>query len=119
NTNRPRARPPASAFQTRPACTAVKPVAEGKAAFWASGIERYWTAWAAEVMETTAAAGAVHFIQSDIVHMRPCCPDVRRSRRRYHPCPPPWMRRERQKKNPPPPRNESEFAPAGSLLMTF
>src|SRR5215472_7124583 len=67
NTNRPMTRPPASAFQARPGCVSTKLVADGKASFCASGIDRYWTAWAEEVIETTAAAGAVQLFQSGIV----------------------------------------------------
>src|SRR5712691_2496034 len=66
STNRPMTLPPASAFQARPACASTKLVADGKASFCASGTERYCTAWAEELIETSAAAGAVHLVHSDI-----------------------------------------------------
>src|SRR5690348_11581267 len=58
--------PPASAFQTRPACTSTKCVADGNASFCACATDRYWTACAAEVTDTSAAAGAVHLIHCDM-----------------------------------------------------
>src|SRR5262249_57700202 len=81
NTNKPTTLPPASAFQARPGCVSTKLVADGNASFCASGIDRYWTAWAEEVNETTAAAGAVHFFQSCIVV---CFPFAAAPRSRYH-----------------------------------
>src|SRR5437016_6301039 len=59
-------RPPASAFQARPAWVSTKLEADGKASFCACGRERYSTACAADAIEARAAAGAVHRIQSDI-----------------------------------------------------
>src|SRR5215471_5557388 len=66
NTKRPITLPPACAFQARPACISTNWLADGKASFCASGMVRYCTACAADVSDTTAAAGAVHFIHSGI-----------------------------------------------------
>src|SRR5712691_10507543 len=66
---KPTRRPPASALQMRPACTSVRPVADGNACFCASGIVRYCTACAAEPTVIATAAGAVQLIHFVMLHL--------------------------------------------------
>src|SRR5712692_6911985 len=66
---KPTGRPPASALQTRPACTSAKLDAEGNACFCASGIVRYWTACAVELTDMTSAAGMVQCIHFVMLHL--------------------------------------------------
>src|ERR1700719_532457 len=70
-TNRPTTLSPACAFHTRPGCASTNFVADGNASFCASAIDRYCTAWADDVIEMIAAAGAVHLIHSAIVGLLP------------------------------------------------
>src|SRR5216683_4158259 len=65
---KPSRRPPDSALQMRPACTSAK-FAEGKACLCASGIVRYWTAYAEELAEMTTAAGTVQCIHFAMLHL--------------------------------------------------